>query len=489
MNVTEFSFILLPLCLFWIVAPVKLLQLTLIAGVFEAAAGLTIGSVGLQPGLLPALVFIAYMVLQVLLGARFASMPEVIRGTRPFVAVTAYALLSSFIMPRLFEGVVQVWPQKSEPPFMLTPLAPSSSNINQDLYLLINCLFFVAGTLFLTRSGTSLILFLRTYLYSGFVVAGVSVWQFASRMAGIPFPEGLFYSNPGWAILTEQSMGAIPRINGPFSEPSALGGYMGAIVCATGWLLLQGHRDRILPRLLIVALVTMLISTSATGIALLGLIAVGVPTYALVTASRSLLVGVAKIGVPLLLICSTILVGASMFSPKFNDAIGQVIDATINKQQSESYDARTSTDVDSLAVSIDTYGLGAGWGSNRSSSLVPGLLSSIGIPGCVALIWFAATLTRRVRMSRRATCSKEQLFVIDGCCGAIVGFILSALISGPTITAVSFYFLLALLLASTIHVAAQTRAARGATSCRSRELASRPQMPARAARAPIMKQA
>jgi hypothetical protein len=459
MNVTQFSFILLPLCLWWIGTPAKLLQLSIMAGVFEAAAALTIGSVGLQPGVVPALAFIAYMALQLLLGARFAGTAEVMRDTRPFVAVTAYALLSSYIMPRIFEGVVFVWPQKADPPFVLTALAPSSSNLNQDLYLLINCIFLVATTLFLARSGLSLIMFMRTYLYSGILVAVVSAWQFASRVAGVPYPDALFYSNPGWAILTEQSMGAIPRINGPFAEPSSLGGYMGAIVCATGWLLLQGHRDRILPRLLVIALVTMMISTSSTGIALLALIAVGVPSYALVTASQRLLAGVVKIAVPLLLLVSVVYVGASMFSPQFNKNVAMVIDSTVNKQQSESYDARTSTDLDSLAVSVDTYGLGAGWGSNRSSSLIPGLLASIGIPGCLGLLWFATNVTRQVRRARRGQCSREQLFVIDGCCGALVGFLLAALISGPTINTTSFYLLLALLIACTIRVEIQTRSA------------------------------
>jgi hypothetical protein len=36
--------------------------------------------------------------------------------------------------------------------------------------------------------------------------------------------------------------------------------------------------------------------------------------------------------------------------------------------------------------------------------------------------------------------------VIDGCCGALVGYILSALISAPTISSATFYLLLALLI-------------------------------------------
>jgi hypothetical protein len=460
MNVTAFTFILAPLCLLWFSSPTKLLQLLLIAGVFEAAAALTLGGVGLQPGMAPGLTFLAYMAIQGLLGARFAGTAEALHDTRPFVALTVYAVLSSVIMPRLFEGIVFVWPQKATPPFVLTALEPNASNLNQDFYLLINCAFLVAATIFMTKSRVSLMSLFRTYLYSGVVVAGVSVWEFANRLAGVPYPESLFYSNPGWAVLTEQSIGSTPRINGPFSEPSALGGYMVAIVCATSWLLLQGHRDRILPRMLIVGLFTTMISTSSTGFGVLALLGAGVPAYGLVTGSRRLLAGVAKIGIPLLLLVAIIYGGASIFSPQFNKNVEQIIDGTLNKRGSDSYESRTSTDIDSLAVAIDTYGLGAGWGSNRSSSLLPGLLSTVGVPGLLCLLWFAFGIARRVRAAKRAGCSKEYLFVIDGCCGALAGYLLAALLSGPTINALGFYFLLALLIACTIRVELQIRAGR-----------------------------
>ncbi len=88
--------------------------------------------------------------------------------------------------------------------------------------------------MFLTKSKISLKSLMHAYFLSGFAAAAVAVWQLGSRVAGFPYPESLFYSNAGWAILTEQQIGAVPRINGTFSEPAALGGYMAAAVCSTG---------------------------------------------------------------------------------------------------------------------------------------------------------------------------------------------------------------------------------------------------------------
>jgi hypothetical protein len=450
MGVTLFSFFLLPLCLVWIMSPDKLLRLMAMVSCFEAAAAFVIGGFGVQPGLVPTLAFMGYVLLQFLLGARYPGTAAVWRLAFPFVLVTFWAVASSYLMPRVFEGTVSVWPQRQAFPYVLTPLVPNPSNINQDISLVINCAFMILAACYLTRSRVSLAPFLRAYLMSGFIVAGVSAWQFASRVAGVPFPDELFYSNPGWAILTAQNIGAVPRINGPFSEPAALAGYMASIVCATGWLLLQGRRERMFKWLFAVGLMTMAISTSTTGFAVLALVSAGVIVAALVGRSTRMIAAIVKIGLPLALAIGGMLLVASVFVPSFNQNVAAVFDATVNKQQSSSYEDRTGADLDSLAEVFATYGLGVGWGSNRSSSLIPGLLAGLGIPGCAALIWFAAALLRQTRAVRRAGCSREQLMVMDACGGALVGFLLAAVVSGPSITSTVFFFLLGLLIACSV---------------------------------------
>ena len=452
MGVTAFTVLLVPLCLLWAMQPVRLLKLMILVQIFEAAAALTIGSLGVQPGLLPAATFIGFMLLQLLLGARYPGDHQALRLVRPFMLVTAWALASSFLMPRLFQGQAYVWPQKEIPPFVIEPLQPSSSNINQDVYLVLNCALVVLGSCFFTRSRLHLLPFLRTYFASGLIVAVIAVWQFANKMAGIPYPSSLLYSNPGWAILTGQSIGFIPRINASFSEPAALAGYMSSIVCASGWIMLRGHRGTLIRLSFMTGLATIALSTSTTGFAALAVIGVGVPAVAMLTGSSRLGGMVLKVGVP-----GVILVGLAFFAgetlvPRFDSGVSQVIAATMDKQHSSSYNDRTNTDVDSLAVVGQTFGLGAGWGSNRSSSLLPGVLANVGVPGLLGLLWFGAIVTGAVRRARRSLPTPEQSIVIDGCCGGLFGFILTALISGPSIGAVIFYLLLALLVGCVVRV-------------------------------------
>ena len=452
MGVTAFTFILLPLCAIWALRPDRLLKLMLLAQVFEAAAALTIGSLGVQPGLIPGLAFLVFVMLQFLLGARYPGDQAAFRLMRPFLLVTIWAVVTSYVMPRLFHGQVYVWPQKEIPPFVIAPLEPSSSNINQDVYLVIDSLIAILGACFLTRSGLSLLPFLRTYLVSGYLAAGVAAWQFASRIAGIPFPSDLFYSNPGWAILTGQRIGALPRINGSFSEPAALASYMASIVCASGWIMLQGHRDPWARWAFVAALGTMMLSTSTTGFAVLAVVALGVPLYAVLSGSARILAMVLKVGIPVLALLGLAFFAGDTLVPHFDSSVQEVLNATLSKQQSSSYNDRTSADADSLQAMVQTYALGAGWGSNRSSSLIPGLLASVGVPGFLGLIWFGGSVTRHVRIARRRAPSRDMLIVIDGCCGALAGFILATAISGPTISSVTFYFLLALLVASVVRV-------------------------------------
>jgi hypothetical protein len=455
MGLTAFSFILLPLCLFWLASPDKLLRLLVIAAVFEAAAALTIGGLGLQPGLVPAVAFLAFVALQLMLGARYPGEAQVLRVTRPFVLVTIWAVASSYLMPRLFMGAVYVWPQKEVPPFVLTALAPTTSNINQDIYLIVNCALLVTAAMFLTKSRLSPMPFIRAYFLSGFVVAGIAFWQFAHKVAGVPYPDTLFYSNPGWAILTEQQIGRVPRINGPFSEPAALAGYMSSVVYATGWLMLKGHRDAIVRWLFAAALTTILLSTSTTGFVCLAIAGIGALIYAFLNGPKQMTMTILRIGIPFILLLGAILIAASLLVPGFNHNVAVVIDATLSKPRSTSFEDRTSTDGDSIAAALGTYGLGAGWGSNRSSSLIPGLLAGIGVPGCAGLIWFGARVVGLARRAHRAGCSREQRFVIDGCGGALAGFLVAAAISAPTLTSVTFFFLLALLIASAARVRLQ----------------------------------
>ena len=237
MHLTAFGLALLPLLVIGLVRPAWQINVVLLTGAFGAATPLIIGGLGLPPGVLPASLFLVHVALQYLLGVHYPAERQAWRMLEPFLLTAAYALLTAVLIPRLFAGSFTVWPQKPTPPYDIPVLlAPGPGNVTQSLYLVIESCLLVGVALFLTRTGTDFVRLLRAYLWCGYVVVAICAWQVAHKFAGVWYPTAFLYSNPGWVLYPGQTLGFVPRINGPFSEPSALAFYLsGTVFCCT-WL-------------------------------------------------------------------------------------------------------------------------------------------------------------------------------------------------------------------------------------------------------------
>jgi hypothetical protein len=469
--ITGLGAIILPLCILYWRTPLRLLQLVFIGSSFAAAAVLVIGSYGVAPGLLPAILFIGYFVLRIMLGASYPTGSGVLRVLMPFILVVVGALISSLLMPRFFAGEIFVWPQKLSSFDVLSPLSPNAGNYTQDMYLIINAGLTITASFYLVTIGRNMQLLFNAYLYAGLTVVFISLWQFASNTVHIWFPTTFFLSNPGWALLSDESIGSVIRITGPFSEPAALAGYLCGTIGASAWMIFNGDR-RLLTRLaFILSTGVLLLCTSTTGYAAVFIMAAGLGLYTVVVGSATLkkrvLTGLIVFGV-----VGTIAIGAvpAVAPGVAHQAVG-IVNATLTKQQSSSYQARTSTDADSLKAAEASYGLGVGWGSNRSSSLVPGLAASVGLWGIVGLLWFVARILSHVRIAQRQVAIPELKMVIHGCTGGLIGMLAAAVLSSPGLNSPDFYLLLALLIAA-------------AGRLRSEASATQPKLPRFAAFAP-----
>lgn len=442
------SLLILPCLWFWR-RPAALLALVLVYSVFSAAAILVVGALGVTPALVPAAMFIGLFLLNMFNGVRYHAERPALLLLAPFVLVICGALISSFIMPRLFEGDVLVWPQKISPFLVRSPLAPNAGNITQDMYLLANALLTICAALYLTRPGMLLTRLLDAYLASGLLVIFIAFWQFAGNILHIPYPSAFFHSNPGWSQLSDQTIGSLTRLNGPFSEPSSLSAYMCASLSAAGWVMLNGDR-RLLPRLTFCGgLCVVLLTTASTGY--VTLLAMALLLVArVVIAGGPLLRKRLAIGMAVFLVLGGLAAGAvPAVAPGAAKEAMLVINATLDKRQSSSYQDRSTADRDSLLEMSATYGLGVGWGSNRSSSLLPGLLAAIGLWGVGGLVWFGGVLTLRARRAMRRTEDPLLRHVMRGSAAALISALVSALLSGPTISSPDFYLLLAMLVAAT----------------------------------------
>ena len=446
--ITALGAIVLPLCaLFWR-TPVRLLQLVFFCSAFAAAAVFVIGSYGVTPGLLPALVFIGYFLLRISLGAIYPTGHGVLRVLTPFILVVVGALISSLLMPRFFAGAIFVWPQKLSGFNVLSPLSPNAGNYTQDMYLIIDAGLTIAASLYLVTIGRSMQLLFNCYLYAGLMVVFISLWQFVANTLHVWFPTSFFLSNPGWALLSGESIGLVIRITGPFSEPAALAGYLCGIIGASAWMIFNGDK-RLLTRLaFILGLGVLLLCTSTTGYAALLIMAAGLALYTFVVGSailkKRVLVGLTAGG----LVVAIGIAAVPAVAPGVAHQAVNIVNSTLNKQQSASYQDRTSTDIDSLKAAAASYGLGVGWGSNRSSSLFPGLAASVGVWGLAGLLWFVARILTHVRIAQRRAAIPELKMVIHGCTGALIGMLVAASLSAPSLTSPDFYLLLALLIAA-----------------------------------------
>ncbi len=461
MHVTLFGFILLPLCVLWFPRPERLLVLLFVMGVFGAGTPVIIGSLGLPPMAVPAAMFVLYVGFQLGFGVQLEGARTVLRTLEPYLLAVAYGLISAFVMPRIFARQVQVWPQKIGVIYGTVPLMPGQGNVTQSFYLVMTGVTLVAATLYLTRREVDLVKLIQVYLWSGVLAIIFSFWQLVHKLTGLWFPYAYISNNPGFLVTNTQTLSFVPRINGSFVEPSDLAHYLSGIVFASGWLVLRGYPSK-LPRFTLLAgAIAMLISTSTTGIAMLVLGAAGSAMIPVLRQRTAVARRVIRVGVPLMI--GLVIAGGVIITlkPSVGRSLSVVYASTLNKQQSSSFSDRTQKDLDALATIYPTFGFGTGWGSFRSSSLLPGTLAGLGVWGTALVGGLVLRVVKLWRRARRAGeiagANAHDLWAIEGARAACTGLLLAALISAPEIVDLDFYLLLAILIAASIRVAVLDR--------------------------------
>lgn len=460
MGITLLGIVLLPLSLVWATNPVRLLQLAFVAAIFEAGAAFLFGSFGLQPALVPGLIFVTYVVAQYMLGMRYPGEAQVFKTLAPLLALLVYAAISIMVLPQAFQGRIMVWPQRPDlinPGYV--PLSFTSGNVTQTLYLGLYTMVALCAGLLVTRSGFRLETLLRAYLLSGYAVIVITFWDFAYRVAHVPFPAAVIYSNPNWAIVN-QSLGPVPRIQATFSEPAALAFYLSGLFFCCLWLNARGHRIMRVDILLGLSILAMLLSTSTTGILTL---AAGFPmmmTFAALSGNGRAVGRLAKKGAALLCVGAIIVVPAFLLDPSLQSSVNEVVNSTLSKGDSESYQERSGLDGAALATLAQTDGLGVGWGSFRASSLVPGLSANGGIFGLAMVLLLALQVTMLMRRARRYNPGHAGSIVLDGFGAALCGQLAAALVSAPTITSLPFYLQLGCVTGTAARMLAESRSAR-----------------------------
>jgi len=460
-TLTPIGIVVLALCALAATSPTRLAQLILVAGAFEASAAIILGSFGIQPGLLPAGMLVALVVGQYLAGRRGPAEGAILRIMAPLLVMLSYAALTAVLLPEVFAGRIIVWPQKLDPLWLEpVPLAPGQGNLNQVFYLAANVALSCAAALAFGRSGTAWASLVRAYLLGGWLVVGIAGWEFVARTLRLPFPRELLYSNPGWSIV-EQSLGAMPRLQSTFAEPSALAFYLVGVAFACAGLCLRGRTVMRANILLVLVLVAIFLSTSTTGIAT---VAIGLPAMLGMAALRGRRLELRRLmrtlAVPL--VAGVLAVTALLvLRPELLQQIGDVVATTLEKGESASFAERSAMNAAAWDGFVASGGLGIGWGSTRASSMVPGLLAGAGLVGVVAVLLVALRLRRAVRIAR-ALPPHPSAIGMDAFGAALAGQCLAGLLSAPAITTPIFFAQLGILTAAAIQARMDARRARNA---------------------------
>jgi hypothetical protein len=391
-------------CFLW--KPQYLLSLLVVASVFEAGSVIN-GAIGdfvfgLSPFYLVE-ICVAFCLFSYVWnkGALLPSSKTPARGIAVLLFVfLGWSLVSAFVMPRVFAGMPVISPRdRTDLDLVFENLAPlhwSLSNFGQGIYLMLNISAAVFALLVVqTRDqAEGLAKALRWAVY---IVVAAGLLQYLAPLAGWSYPYAVFNNNPNnlnGSQPLDQQIDDLTRISSTFAEPMNSGSFLAA--AAAGWLAsyLRGERGiRALVVLLAVVFV-LLQTTSTTGYVALVVMLFPLLIYFNPLAKRpvstqpSFFKGWTTVALTALCVIGL----AVILVPSLSSALVRV---TVDKSEGMSFLSRVAADQQSWAIFKDTYGLGVGLGSNRPSSLIMTLLSTVGILGTAL---FAMVLYRVAKL-------------------------------------------------------------------------------------------
>jgi hypothetical protein len=317
--------------------------------------------------------------------ARLNRIAAAVRSNLWLVLYASYGVVAAFMMPRLFSGAIELVPMKITTTLLYAtePLHFSSQNITTAVYLMGTCVMALAVTL-VVQSERRTDLIVRACIGVAWLHIGMGMADLA--LAAVGHADALnVLRNASYSQLSQEVAGA-RRISGSFPETSAYS------LFAFNWLVLmtelrlRGIKPLWTGVTAVVLAGLLLLTTSST--AYLGLGAYGAVLFAraFFTPMRPPAAMFLML-FAFILICVSAVAGFIVVKPHaWTDALNIVQRMTTEKMGSRSGVQRALWAKQGLDAFVATYGLGAGPGSFRSSSLATAIIGSTGIIGAIAFL-------------------------------------------------------------------------------------------------------
>ena len=408
---------------------------------FGSTAIVTLGSLGGSSPLIYTC-FVAILLLSIVFRTKVPRDIGIIfaRSAAAWIVATivSYAVVGSFILPRLFAGQTSAFvPSRLRGGVLEVPLEPVSGNITQTGYLVLGAATFLAIAILLVRNDSTEAL-RRGFFAWCILHATMGVIDLATKIVGAgDVLEPI--RTASYVMLTQAEEAGFFRIAGAYSEASAFGGVTLACLAFT---LTYWRRTKSLPALSLATLLLVLLMLSTSSTAYVGAMLLSIPLACSV--GRSILVGQLTSEDLLLIVLSVLCIVGVMaiylHTPEFFEPIIHLFETTvINKPLSASGQERAYWNYKSLQSFLDTGGLGIGLGSSRASSWLIAVLSQLGVAGIVLLGSLVVILLRGLGYARSCVEPDVDALVSSVRACALAGVVSGSLASGTADPGIVFF--------------------------------------------------
>ena len=299
-----------------------------------------------------------------------------------FLLLNLWILCAAIVTPRLFEGATMVFSLGRLDPEGLVPLRPTSGNLSQACYAIGGLVVACVTSAYTRRRGGPEALLLGLQIVTALDIL-LAVLDLATAATHTGFIMDAIHTG-GFAFFTDDELGGVKRISGSFSEASAFSAFSLTLLGVNLTLYVKRIRSRFTGCASGALAVLIGLATSSTGYVGLAVLYLAFVAGAIVSAlvfRRRRLVSIALVVTGIGIVAA---IGVFLFLPAIAKVAETLIsESLVNKSTSDSAIERGSWNLQAWRVFLDTYGVGGGIGSTRTSSYLMLLLSNLGGLGTI----------------------------------------------------------------------------------------------------------
>nr|WP_112436870.1 hypothetical protein [Rhizobium sp. AN80A] len=411
-----------------------------------AAAAFVVGSSSVQPAHL----FLLFVALSIFRGTQKTTpLADGLHFGRPgfwLGCLVLYGGLSAYFLPRLFADATMIVPLGvADRPLTsgVVSLAPVSSNLTQTVYLIADlaCFLLVTAIGSTTQGFRAIISGLIAYTALNIVFAALDV------VTGAIGAQDMlqFMRNAQYVFHDNDKINGMKRIVGSWPEASAFAGTTLGAFGFTSTLWLCGRSSRWTGALALTSFALIILSTSSGGLVAAPVcLAIFYVTAVIRSGTSHGSANSSAVVIFAPLVAVAVGLAVVLQTDIFNSIYDYIDMAILSKSTSASGMERGAWNTHGMQNFFDTYGIGVGLGTARTSSFLVAVLSNVGIPGAVFYLLFIATALGPSGAMARSFTADVQLSARNGCLCLLTG----SFIVGPTVDLGLLFFILAGLAAS-----------------------------------------